>query len=160
MSDLDRRDFLKVIGTGAAFSIAYFIDPSRSFGVLATMVLAATFFMALFDTTADALAVDVVPPSDHSRVQAWMTGGRAAGLVVLSAVFGLIADTVGYQVIFLVIAALVFLVDPEWLSGTADLQWPEPSFRNLVAIAILALLASRPHARMRHRIGLAHASSP
>ena len=51
------------------------------------------------------------------------------------------------------IAALVFLVDPEWLSGTADLQWPEPSFRNLVAIAILALLASRPHARMRHRTG-------
>lgn len=48
------------------------------------------------------------------------------------------------------IAAIVFLVDPEWLSGTADLQWPEPSFRNLVAIAILAVLASRPHSRMRH----------
>jgi len=48
------------------------------------------------------------------------------------------------------IAAIVFLVDPGWLSGTAELQWPEPSFRNLVAITILAVLASRPHARVHH----------
>jgi len=76
------------------------------------MVLLATFFMALFDTTADALAVDVVVPEDHGRVQAWMTGGRAAGLVVISLVFGLIADTLGYQAIFLVIAVL--LLGPLW----------------------------------------------
>ncbi len=101
-----------LICTSIAFVIAFFIDPSESFGVLAAMVLMATFFMALFDTTADALAVDVVLPEDHGRVNAWMTGGRAAGLVVLSLAFGLIADSVGYQVIFLVIAAL--LLGPLW----------------------------------------------
>jgi PAT family beta-lactamase induction signal transducer AmpG len=104
-----------LVSTAAAFFAAYFIDPSESFGVLASMVLLATFFMALFDTTADALAVDVVPPEDHGRVQAWMTGGRAAGLVVLSLVFGLIADTLGYQAIFLVIAVL--LLGPLWWVG-------------------------------------------
>jgi PAT family beta-lactamase induction signal transducer AmpG len=104
-----------LVATSAAFVIAYFVDPSASFGLLATVVLAATFFMALFDTTADALAVDVVSPEDHGRVNAWMTGGRAAGLVVLSVVFGVIADTVGYQPIFLVIAGL--LLFPLWYVG-------------------------------------------
>jgi PAT family beta-lactamase induction signal transducer AmpG len=101
-----------IVSTAVAFVIAYFIDPSQSFGVLAAMVLLATFFMALFDTAADALAVDVVAPADHGRVQAWMTGGRAAGLVVLSLVFGVIADTIGYQAIFLVIAGLLLI--PLW----------------------------------------------
>jgi MFS family permease len=101
-----------LISTGIAFGVAYFIDPSESFAVLAAVVLMATFFMALFDTTADALAVDVIRPDDHGRVQAWMTGGRAAGLVVLSLVFGLIADTLGYQAIFLVIAVL--MLGPLW----------------------------------------------
>jgi PAT family beta-lactamase induction signal transducer AmpG len=101
-----------LIATSVAFFVAYFIDPAQSFAVLAAMVLIATFFMALFDTAADALAIDVIPPADHSRVQAWMTGGRAIGLVVVSIVFGWIADTVGYQAIFLVIAALLLL--PLW----------------------------------------------
>ena len=45
-----------------------------------------------------------------------------------------------------VIAAIVFLVDPSWFHGAAEVRWPEPTFRNFVAFALLALLASRPHA--------------
>lgn len=110
-----RKPYMQIglISTAVAFGVAYFVDPSESFGVLAAMVLIATFFMALFDTTADALAVDVVVPDDHSRVQAFMTGGRAAGLVVVSLIFGMIADTVGYQAIFLAIAALLLI--PLWM---------------------------------------------
>jgi hypothetical protein len=44
------------------------------------------------------------------------------------------------------ITAIVFLVDPSWFHGAAEVRWPEPTFRNFVAIALLALLASRPHA--------------
>lgn len=98
--------------TATAFFIAFFIDPSESFPILATMVLAATFFMALFDTTADALSVDAVAEADHSVVQAWMNGGRAIGLVIVSLGFGLLADALGYQYIFLVIAALLLV--PLW----------------------------------------------
>lgn len=47
------------------------------------------------------------------------------------------------------ITAIVFLVDPSWFSGSARVHWPEPTFRNFVAVALLALLAARPHAR-RH----------
>ena len=45
-----------------------------------------------------------------------------------------------------VIAAVVFLVDPSWFHGAAEVRWPEPTFRNFVAVALLAALASRPHA--------------
>ena len=44
------------------------------------------------------------------------------------------------------IAGIVFFVDPGWLEGAAAMHWPEPTFRNFVAIALLAILATRPHA--------------
>jgi hypothetical protein len=51
-----------------------------------------------------------------------------------------------------VITGIVFLVDPSWFHGTAQVRWPEPTFRNFVAVTLLALLASRPHAHaQRHR---------
>ena len=50
-----------------------------------------------------------------------------------------------------VITAIVFLVDPSWFHGAAEVRWPEPTFRNFVAFALLALLASRPHAHARKR---------
>lgn len=54
------------------------------------------------------------------------------------------------------IAAIVFLVDPSWFQhGAAQVHWPSPTFRNFVAVALLALLASRPHARSEHRRGKA-----
>lgn len=50
-----------------------------------------------------------------------------------------------------VVAAVIFLVDPSWFQGAAEVRWPEPTFRNFVAVALLALLASRPHAQARKR---------
>jgi hypothetical protein len=51
-----------------------------------------------------------------------------------------------------VITAIVFLVDPSWFHGSAQVRWPETTFRNFVAVALLALLASRPHAHAKkHR---------
>jgi hypothetical protein len=45
-----------------------------------------------------------------------------------------------------VITAVVFLIDPSWFHGAAQVHWPAPTFRNFVAVALLSLLASRPHA--------------
>ena len=50
-----------------------------------------------------------------------------------------------------VIAAVVFLVDPSWFHGAAEVRWPEPTFRNFFAFVLLALLASRPHAQAHRR---------
>ena len=65
--------------------------------------------MALFDTTADAYAIEIMPPEDHSRVQSFMTGGRATGLIVLSFIFGILAARFGFSVIFLVISVVLLL---------------------------------------------------
>jgi hypothetical protein len=50
-----------------------------------------------------------------------------------------------------VIAAIVFLVDPSWFQSAAEVRWPEPTFRNFVAVVLLALLAARPHAHAHER---------
>ena len=50
-----------------------------------------------------------------------------------------------------VVAGVVFLADPSWFHGTAQVRWPEPTFRNFVAVALVALLASRPHAHAHER---------
>ncbi len=98
-----------VILCSIAFFVAYFIDPAASFFGLAVMVLSATFAMALFDTTADAYAVDVISEEDHARVQTYMTSGRAGSLIILSFVFGLIAERFGFSSIFLVISVILLL---------------------------------------------------
>jgi hypothetical protein len=49
------------------------------------------------------------------------------------------------------ITGVVFVVDPSWFHGSAQVRWPEPTLRNFVAVALLALLASRPHARAHQR---------
>jgi hypothetical protein len=50
-----------------------------------------------------------------------------------------------------VFAAVVFLVDPSWFHGAAEVHWPQPTFRNFVSVALLALLASRPHSHAHER---------
>lgn len=50
-----------------------------------------------------------------------------------------------------VIAAVVFLAEPSWFDGAAEVHWPEPTFRNFAAVVLLALLASRPHAHAHER---------
>src|SRR3982074_2032621 len=49
------------------------------------------------------------------------------------------------------IAGIVFLVDPSWFPRSLGLHWPEPTFGNFVAVALLAVVASRPHTRAHKR---------
>jgi hypothetical protein len=49
------------------------------------------------------------------------------------------------------ITAVVFLVDPSWFHGSAQVHWPAPTLRNFVAVALLAALASRPHSQAQKR---------
>jgi hypothetical protein len=66
--------------------------------------------------------------------------------IVLATLF-LVANWFGK----VVIAAIVFLIDPSWFHGGASVRWPEPTFRNFVAVALLALLAARPHSHAHKR---------
>jgi Na+/melibiose symporter-like transporter len=68
-----------------------------------------TFLLALFDTTADAYAVEVIATDQQATVEGFRTGGRALGLILLSLVFGQIADRSSYAAIFPVIAVLLMV---------------------------------------------------
>ena len=48
-----------------------------------------------------------------------------------------------------VITGIVFLADPSWFHGSAQVHWPAPTLRNFVAVALLALLAARPHSHAK-----------
>lgn len=79
--------------------------------------------------------------------------GHALGLPELG-FWGIVLATLFLVVGWLgkvVITGIVFLIDPSWFHGTAQAHWPEPTFRNFVAVALLALLASRPHAHAHKR---------
>jgi hypothetical protein len=81
--------------------------------------------------------------------------GHAIGLPELG-FWGIVLATIFLVVGWfpkVVITAIVFLVDPSWFHGTAQVRWPEPTFRNFVAVALLALLASRPHSHAQKSRG-------
>ncbi|MCA9957160.1 MAG: MFS transporter, partial [Anaerolineales bacterium] len=68
--------------------LAGFINPGENYTLFLILILAASFAVALFDTTADALAVDITPLAEQGRVQSIMTSGRASGIIVMSLLIG------------------------------------------------------------------------
>ncbi|MGI9607091.1 MAG: hypothetical protein ACR2P0_13220 [Acidimicrobiales bacterium] len=77
--------------------------------------------------------------------------GAAIGLpelgfwaIVFATIF-LVVDWAGKTVI----TAIVFILDPAWLQDVATIRWPEPNFKHFLGAAILAALASFPHARKK-----------
>lgn len=89
--------------------LAGFVNPGENYTLFLILILAASFAVALFDTTADALAVDITPLEEQSRVQSIMTSGRATGIIVMSLLIGWIASALGYFWVFIIIALLMAL---------------------------------------------------
>ena len=84
--------------------------------------------------------------------------GSAVGLPELG-FWGILLTTLFLVVAWfgkVAITAIVFLIDPSWFHGAAQVRWPEPTFRNFVAVALLAALASRPHAHAHERTRRRH----
>jgi len=66
--------------------------------------------------------------------------GHAVGLPELG-FWGIVLATLFLGVGLLgkmVIVAIVFLVDPSWFHGAAQVHWPEPTFKNFLAVVLLA----------------------
>ena len=87
-------------------------------------------------------------------IGALVAGGIAVALAPELGFWGIVLATLFLVVGWfpkVVITAIVFLIDPSWFHGSARVHWPETTFRNFVAIALLALLASRPHAHAQGR---------
>ncbi|MFH1446291.1 MAG: MFS transporter [Chloroflexota bacterium] len=80
--------------------IVPFINPGADFWLYAFVAFILMTGMALYDTATDGLAVDITPQSEEGTIQGFMVGGRAMGVVVISAVIGILVEATSWQVTF------------------------------------------------------------
>jgi PAT family beta-lactamase induction signal transducer AmpG len=97
-----------------AFGGAGFVLPNVNLTLFAVLIVTGSFSVALFDSTTDGLAIDTTPRNEHGMVQGTMVGGRAAGFIILSLVFGVLVQGQGYRIVFLIIA-ISMLVPLLWV---------------------------------------------
>ena len=98
-----------LLGGALAFVLATLILPLNNFLLLAILILFGATFVAFFDSAADGLAIDTTPANEQGTVQGVMVGGRAAGFIILSLVFGYMVQNNGHGAVFLMIAASMIL---------------------------------------------------
>ncbi|GAB4473869.1 MAG: hypothetical protein Kow00124_13260 [Anaerolineae bacterium] len=143
---------LAAIGFGAAA----FVLPSVSFTAFAAFIVLGSFSVALFDSTADGLAIDITPKAEQGTVQSVMVGGRAVGFIILSLLFGALVSSAGYRVVFLIIAAAMLIPliwvtriqEPEERPARQSFEWRafremlRPRFLLFAAYAVLYSIVS------------------
>ncbi|MBN1318857.1 MAG: MFS transporter [Anaerolineales bacterium] len=92
--------------------------PDQNLTLFGALIVLGSFSVTIFDSTTDGLAIDVTPAEEHGRVQGAMVGGRAAGFIVLSLVFGALITGIGgeqpYRIVFFIIA-LSMLIPLFWV---------------------------------------------
>jgi len=97
-----------------SFGVVSLVDPQSSFLLFSVLIVAGSFSVTLFDSTTDGMAIDITPKQEHGTVQGVMVGGRALGAIILSLVFGSLAQSHGYRPVFLIIA-LGMLIPLFWV---------------------------------------------
>jgi PAT family beta-lactamase induction signal transducer AmpG len=82
------------------------VDPAAAYWGFVLLAFVLQTGMALYDTCTDGLALDTTPPAEQGTIQGLMVGGRALGVVIVSAVVGALAQQVSWQAVFWLLAAL------------------------------------------------------
>ena len=115
---------------------------------LGALVAGATTLLVLFAVVAFALAPLVVWLSWNVLDFAGAIGAPELGFwgVLLLTLF--LVSGFGAK---LVIALIVWVIDPAWLHGSAQLHWPQPSLRVFAGLALLLAVATIPRRRHDHR---------
>jgi MFS transporter, PAT family, beta-lactamase induction signal transducer AmpG len=129
-----------------------FLDPATQFGLFVALAFLIMTGMALYDTCTDGFALDTTGEADQGRVQSIMVGGRAAGVVVVSAAIGAVAQLASWQIAFWMLAAVTLLPLPLVLSAREPARASERRFqwvafrsfarRPVIALALFGALYS------------------
>jgi PAT family beta-lactamase induction signal transducer AmpG len=128
------------------------INPGTHFSLFALLAFILMTGMALYDTSTDGLALDTTPPEEQGTIQGFMVGGRALGVVLISAVIGLLAQLASWRAAFWSLAFLTLiplilvirLEEPRRLAGRI-FEWRAfRAFRRapILALALLGALYS------------------
>jgi PAT family beta-lactamase induction signal transducer AmpG len=128
------------------------IHPGNYFELLTLVAFLVLTGMALYDTCTDGLALDTTPPQDEGTVQGIMVGGRALGIVVVSALLGLLAQLTNWTVAFWMLGAITLLPLVLVLRVREPERPPELAFqwkafrafgrKEVIALALLGALYS------------------
>lgn len=88
------------------------INPGINFFAYAGLAFLMMAGMALYDTCTDGLALDTTPKEEEGKIQGFMVGGRAAGMVVVSALIGLVAQYFSWTAAFIFLAVITLIPLP------------------------------------------------
>lgn len=156
----DRVNFLKfghrkpyiligLIVQGLCLVVVPLIDPGTQYWLYAALAFTLMTGQALYDTCTDGLALDTTSPEEQGTVQGFMVGGRALGVVILSAVIGLVVDAFSWKVMFYFLAAmsllpipLVLLVREIKRTENRKFEWKAFSAFTRLPVICLALLGA------------------
>jgi len=129
-----------------------FVNPGQNFLIYAGVAFILMMGMALYDTCTDGLALDTTPPDEEGVIQGYMVGGRAAGMVVVSALLGIIVQRISWMMGFYFLAAitlaplpLVFLIREVERPAERLFDWSAfKSFKQtgVIALGVLGALYS------------------
>lgn len=92
--------------------IVPFIDPAENYWGFVGLAFILQMGMALYDTCTDGLALDTTPAEEEGRIQSIMVGGRALGVVVTASMVGYLAQHVGWNAVFWLLAGFTLLPIP------------------------------------------------
>ncbi len=104
------------------------IDPGRNFMDYAGIAFVTVMGMALYDTCTDGLALDTTAPDEEGIIQGFMGGGRAAGMVVVSSLLGLIVQNTTWRLGFYFLAVVTLLPLPLVFFAKEVVRTPERVF--------------------------------
>ncbi len=133
-------------------AIVPLVDPGKEYWLFAGLAFMVMLGMALYDTCTDGLALDTTPAEEEGTIQGFMVGGRAVGVVLISAVIGLLVEHNSWSVAFYALGILTLLPLPlvfavheaerrpdqkfEWKAFKAFAYWP------IIALGLLGALYS------------------
>lgn len=104
------------------------IDPGKDFMAYAGIAFITVMGMALYDTCTDGLALDTTAPDEEGIIQGFMGGGRAAGMVVVSGLLGLIVQNTTWKLGFYFLAVVTLLPLPLVFFAKEVVRTPERVF--------------------------------
>jgi PAT family beta-lactamase induction signal transducer AmpG len=125
-------------------ALASVINPGAQFSLFALVAFLMMAGMAFYDTCADGLALDTTPEAEQGAIQGLMVGGRALGVVLISAVFGVVVDHFSWPAAFWMLAGFTLLPLPLALmiretSKPLEQKFQWGAFRSLLKPNVLAL---------------------
>jgi len=88
------------------------IDPGQQFWLYALVAFMMMMGMALYDTCTDGIALDTTPVEEEGIIQGFMVGGRAAGMVITSAILGLVVQNFSWAAGFILLAVVTLIPMP------------------------------------------------